>query len=69
MNEIIIDASNSVLGRVASLAAKQALLGKDVIIINCNNALISGRKNFIVKQYKQKRSRGWYALKGPNFPK
>ena len=34
MIEIIIDASHSVLGRVASFAAKQSLLGKKVIIGN-----------------------------------
>ncbi len=68
-NEIIIDASEGILGRIASYAAKQALLGKRVIIVNCNNALITGKKKLILEEYKQARARGGSSLKGPHFPK
>lgn len=68
-NEIVIDAHNALLGRLASYAAKQALLGKSVIIVHCNEAVISGRERFIIESYKQKRARGGSAQKGPYFPR
>lgn len=67
--KIVIDASGGVLGRIAALAAKQSLLGKEVVIINCENALITGNPRRTIDEYKQKRARGGAAQKGPNFPK
>ncbi|MBX4212123.1 50S ribosomal protein L13 [Candidatus Pacearchaeota archaeon] len=69
MNQIIIDATNATLGRLASYAAKQALLGKSVIIVNCNEILITGNRDSIVKEYKEARGRGGSSLRGPHFPK
>lgn len=69
MNQIIIDATNYPLGRLASFAAKQALFGKSVIITNCNYAIISGEKSTIVSKYKKARARKSTAFKGPNFPR
>jgi len=70
MNEkIIIDAKDSVVGRIASYAAKQALFGKSVIILNCNDALLTGRRNMILEQYSHMRSRGKGAQKGPIIPR
>jgi len=65
---IIIDATGAAMGRIATFAAKQALLGKEVAIVNCENAVITGRKSAIMETYKTKRSRGGYAQKGPYFP-
>lgn len=48
---MIIDANNLVLGRLASAAAKQALLGEDVNIVNCEKAIITGNKQSILKHY------------------
>lgn len=67
--QIIIDAANSVLGRVASYAAKQALLGNKIIIVNCNDVLITGRRNLILETYSQMRRRGKGWQKGPIVPK
>ena len=69
MIKIIIDATDAPLGRVASLAAKQALLGKDIIITNCNSVIISGDKYAIIQKYKDSRARGGTSLRGPNFPR
>lgn len=65
-NEIVIDATNSVLGRVASFAAKQALLGNKVVILNCEKAIILGNKQDILNDYISKRQRG--GVKGPFQP-
>ena len=33
--KLIIDANNAVMGRLASYVAKQAMLGKEIVIVNC----------------------------------
>ncbi len=42
MAEINIDAKNAIFGRMATFAAKQALLGNTINIFNCEGAVISG---------------------------
>lgn len=66
--EIIINAENAVLGRLASYAAKQALFGKKIIIINSEKAIIQGREQMVLEEYNKKRVRGGSGLGGPNFP-
>ncbi|MBI3334242.1 50S ribosomal protein L13 [Candidatus Pacearchaeota archaeon] len=62
---IIIDASNTVLGRLASYVAKQALLGKEVIVVNCEQAVVTGGRRMIIKEYQTLVYRGGHSLKGP----
>lgn len=69
MNEIVIDGSQALLGRLASYAAKQALLGHTVAIVNCKEVVISGNARSIIKSYQIRRARGGSAQKGPYFPK
>ena len=66
---ILIDATNLIAGRLAAYAAKQSLLGKSVIIVNCDEAIITGKPRSIIESYKIKRQRGGSSLKGPHFPK
>lgn len=47
----VINAEKLVLGRMAAIAAKQALLGEDVKIINCEKAVIIGDRNNVIKHY------------------
>ena len=47
---VMIDASNLILGRLASFAAKHALQGDEVIVFNAENAVISGTKANIVEE-------------------
>ena len=69
MDQIIIDATGAALGRLATFAAKQSLLGKQVRIINCDNAVITGKKKVIIEVYKAKIRRGGYSQKGPYIPR
>jgi large subunit ribosomal protein L13 len=65
---IVIDATGLIVGRLASFAAKQALLGETVDIVNCENAVISGKKSDIFQTYKELDDKGgphW----GPFRPK
>jgi len=68
-NEIVIDATNAVLGRLASFAAKQALLHKKVIIVNCAAAIVTGNRKNVIEEYKEIRATGGSSLAGPFFPK
>ena len=67
--KIIIDAADSILGRVASYAAKESLLGKKVIVVNCNDILITGDPRTTISEFAQARRRGKGTQKGPIIPK
>ncbi|MEK6904146.1 MAG: 50S ribosomal protein L13 [Nanoarchaeota archaeon] len=62
--EITIDATNLILGRLCSYAAKRALESNKVNIINCENAVVSGSKNFILGKYLHRLDRT-NPLRGP----
>ncbi len=63
-----IDAKNLILGRLATVAAKKALLGETINIINCEKAVITGNKKFILSEFKRKRDMG-IPSKGPFYPR
>ena len=65
---IVIDATNLILGRMSTFAAKQALLGKDVRIINAEKAIISGSRARTLADVHQARERG-IPTKGPFIPR
>ncbi len=62
---IVVDAKDSILGRVSSFVAKQALKGEDVSVVNCNQIIISGSKKNIQKEFEEKRARFGSSQKGP----
>ena len=66
---VIIDAAGAAMGRLATFAAKQTLLGKKVFVINCDEAVITGKQHAVLAVYKAKFARGGYAQKGPYFSK
>jgi large subunit ribosomal protein L13 len=61
---IIIDAENLILGRLATYAAKQALLGHEVRIINAEKAVLGGTKENVFNEYLNRMHRGT-PRKGP----
>ncbi|MGB9748398.1 MAG: 50S ribosomal protein L13 [Candidatus Woesearchaeota archaeon] len=63
---MIINAENMILGRLASYVAKKLLLGERVEIINCEKAVVSGSKEYVLEKYRTKFSRG-SPRKGPFF--
>lgn len=65
---MIIDATDLILGRLASYAAKKALLGEKIDIINSEKSVISGKKERIFGDYLRKRQRG-IPLQGPYIPR
>ncbi len=66
---LIIDGKGARLGRLASYAAKQALKGNEIVILNCEEVIISGDKRNIEEEYREKRSRVGSSQKGPKHSK
>lgn len=65
---MIIDAKNLIVGRLATFAAKKALLGEGIVIVNCDKAVISGEKRSVLMNAKKDSDRGTPS-KGPFIPK
>jgi large subunit ribosomal protein L13 len=65
---IVIDATNLIVGRMGAKVAKMLLLGETIELVNCEKAVMTGNKHFILTKYMQRRKRG-IPLKGPYFPK
>jgi len=66
---IIIDAENGSFGRISSFAAKQALEGREVVVVNSEKAVITGNKKDIIRRYKKIRAKGGHSQKGPKYSK
>ena len=47
---MILNAENQTLGRLLSLAAKKALNGEEVVIVNAEKAIISGKKEAVLQK-------------------
>ena len=65
MSERYIDAAESIVGRVAVIAAKAALLGDKVHVVNCEKAVVSGRREAVLADADYHRSRPGRPSKGP----
>ncbi len=61
----IIDGNNAILGRLASHVAKEALKGHEIIILNCEQVVITGNKKNIEDKFKEKRGRVGSGQQGP----
>jgi|TARA_Y100000310_G_scaffold107739_1_gene106164 large subunit ribosomal protein L13 len=61
---MIIDATDHILGRMANQVAKQALLGNDVSVVNCEKIIITGKKTSVFAKYKNLQDKGT-PVKGP----
>jgi large subunit ribosomal protein L13 len=53
-NLVVIDATNLILGRLASVVASRLIQGEKVAVINAEKAVITGNKNSIISRYKSK---------------
>lgn len=64
----IIDATNARLGRLSTTVAKAALEGETIAVINCEQAIISGKRQTIEQRWRQKMNLG-QPSKGPFYPR
>lgn len=60
----IINAEGLIVGRMASIVAKRILTGEEIVIVNAEKAIISGKKKSQVKEAKTFLEVG-YPRKGP----
>ena len=65
----IYNGDGVLLGRLGSIVAKQALLGEESVVINCEKILISGSKFVTFKREKDRRQKFTYPLKSPKMPR
>ena len=63
----IYDGEGMILGRLATHIAKDALLGEEVKVVNCDKIVISGKRINTVASEKQRRDRKGYPLKSAKF--
>ena len=61
----IIDGKNAILGRLASYAAKESLKGEEIVILNCEQVIITGNKKNIRENFERKKKRIGSGQKGP----
>ncbi len=68
MAKIIYDGKGAVFGRLASVVTKDLLKGNSIDIINCEEIIISGKKELFVEKIRAKRKMGQgSSLKGPKY--
>ncbi len=61
----IINGKNAVMGRLAAYAAKEALKGEEIVVVNCREILITGSKKNIKAEFEAKRKRVGSGQQGP----
>lgn len=66
-NLIVIDAENAIFGRICSYAAKQALNGNEIAVVNSEKAVITGNKLNTIKEHIEMKQRGGHSNKGPRY--
>jgi large subunit ribosomal protein L13 len=65
--DVVIDAGDCVMGRVATDVAERALEGQRVSVINAEQAVITGRKEDVFETYQKRVDLG--SDRGPAYPK
>ena len=63
----VIDGKNAVMGRLASFAAKEALKGEEIKIVNCEQVIITGNKRDIEADIQKRREMIGSGQKGPHI--
>lgn len=51
---IVVDAAEHVAGRLASIVAKKLLEGYNVVIVNAEKAVVSGKRGMVVRKFKER---------------
>jgi len=56
--DVVVDARDCILGRVASQVAERALDGEKIAVVNAESAVITGREEQLVEKYQKRRDIG-----------
>ena len=65
--DVVVDARDCIVGRVASQVAQRALDGERVAVVNAERAVITGSEGDVMSVYRQRDAVG--SDRGPNYPK
>ncbi|USZ68654.1 50S ribosomal protein L13 [Halorussus salilacus] len=65
--DVVVDARDCILGRVASQVAQRALDGERVAVINAEDAIITGNEDDVMETYQKRAELG--SDRGPYYPK
>jgi large subunit ribosomal protein L13 len=65
--DVVVDARDCILGRVASEVAQRALAGESVAIVNAEHAVITGSEEDVMSVYRKRVDVG--SDRGPYYPK
>jgi large subunit ribosomal protein L13 len=65
--DVVVDARDCIVGRVASQVAQRALDGERVAVVNAERAVITGSEEDVMSVYRQRDAVG--SDRGPNYPK
>jgi len=66
----VVNADGLILGRLCTHVAKRLLNGEDIVIVNAEKAIVSGRRAQLFEFYRHRRKRGKSHLtKGPYYPR
>ncbi|QSG07143.1 50S ribosomal protein L13 [Halapricum desulfuricans] len=65
--DVIVDARDCIMGRVASQVAERAMDGETIAVVNAERAVITGREGDVVEKYQKRRDIG--SDRGPAYPK
>jgi len=65
--DVVVDARDCIMGRVASNVAERALDGERVAVVNAEQAVITGTEDDVFSTYRQRAELG--SDRGPYYPK
>jgi large subunit ribosomal protein L13 len=65
--DVVVDARDCIMGRVASNVAQRALDGERVAVVNAEQAVITGNEEDTMEVYEKRRDIG--SDRGPYYPK
>jgi large subunit ribosomal protein L13 len=65
--DVVVDARDCIMGRVASQVAERAMNGESVAVVNAEQAVITGREDAVLEKFQARREKG--SDRGPMYPK
>jgi large subunit ribosomal protein L13 len=65
--DVVVDARDCILGRVASQVAERAMDGETIAVVNAEAAVITGNREDTVETFQERRRVG--SDRGPAYPK
>jgi large subunit ribosomal protein L13 len=65
--DLVVDAADCIVGRVASQVAERALAGETVAVVNAEAAVVTGDRDDVFGKYRKRTELG--SDRGPYYPK